>query len=195
MDKPTANSPDTFVCPWWLIHTFDNPLRRIVQKPEKLLEGIVRRGDLCLDLGCGFGYFTIPLARLVGPTGAVTAVDVQPQMLAGVRRRAEASGLLSRIQLQQADSSGLHLGVSFDFALAFWMMHEVPDQEGMLGEIKRLLKPGGRFMLAEPKGHVTLAAFHRTVSIAESVGFLKLRDLSVYFSRAVLMTNGTGSAG
>jgi ubiquinone/menaquinone biosynthesis C-methylase UbiE len=180
-------STKTHVCPWWLIHTFDNPLRRLVQK------NIVRPGDVCLDLGCGIGFFTIPMAKIVGPSGSVTAADLQPEMLAGVRRRAEKSGLLSRIRWHQVEASGLHFEAAFDFALAFWMVHEVPDQESLLRQIGRALKPGGRFLLVEPKGHVRQAAFDRTVGLAEKTGLTRDKPLDIFFSRAVLMINRSGS--
>jgi len=175
-----------------LIRTFDNPLRRLVQKPEKILRQIVRPGDACLDLGCGYGYFTLPMARIVGPSGGVAAADVQPEMLAGVRRRAEKSGLLPRIRLHQVDSSGLPFKQEFDSVLAFWMIHEVPDQESMLGQIHGSLKPGGRFLLVEPRGHVTKEAFYRTVGLAERAGFTTLREPRISFSRAVLMLSKGG---
>jgi ubiquinone/menaquinone biosynthesis C-methylase UbiE len=187
-------SPKTHVCPWWLIHTFDNPLRRLVQKPERILQDIVRPGDVCLDLGCGIGYFTIPMAGIVGPSGSVTAADLQPEMLAGVKSRAEKAGLSSRIRLYQAKASGLPFEAAFDFALAFWMVHEVPDQESLLQQLRTALKPGGRFLLVEPKGHVRQAAFDRTVGLAEKAGLTKVNPLDIFFSRAVLMVNRRESA-
>lgn len=169
-------------------------MRRLVQKPERILQDLVHPREACLDLGCGIGYFTIPLARIVGPSGNVTAVDLQPEMLAGVRRRAERAGLLSRIRLHQVDASGLHFEAGFDFALAFWMVHEVPDQGSLLQQIGRALKPGGRFLLVEPKGHVRPAAFDRTVDLAEKTGLTKAKPLDIFFSRAVLMINRSGAA-
>ena len=101
--KPTTNRPSfqSGVCPWWLIRTLDNPLRRLFQNPEEILKDFVRTGDACLDVGCGIGYFTIPMAKLAGPSGNVTAVDLQPQMLAGVERRAGTSpeGLPTGVQV------------------------------------------------------------------------------------------------
>ena len=191
MSTTSPESTETRICPWWLIHSFDNPIRRLFQKPEAILQGLVQIGDMCLDMGCGYGYFSIPMARLVGSSGAVTAADVQPEMLAGVKRRAEKSGVLAQIRLHKVDSSGLHLGRVFDFALAFWMVHEVPDQEGMLRQICASLKPGGRFLLVEPKGHVSEAAFTRTVGIAEQAGFTKAAEPRISFSRAVLLTSGS----
>lgn len=75
----------------------------------------------------------------------------------------------------------------FDLALAFWMVHEVPDQESLLQQIGRALKPGGRFLLAEPKVHVGQAAFDRTVGLAEKAGLTRVKPLDIFFSRAVLM--------
>jgi len=69
------------VCPWWLCFTFDNPLRRLIHDPESILGSYVRYGDTVLDIGPGMGYFTIPLAGLVGPSGLVIAADVQQRML------------------------------------------------------------------------------------------------------------------
>ena len=104
-DRPAGN-----VCPWWLCPTFDNPLRRLIHNPDRILAGLVRPGETALDLGCGMGYFSIPLARLVGPEGKVICVDLQEQMLAGVRRRAERAGVADRIRLHRAGTDGLGAG-------------------------------------------------------------------------------------
>jgi ubiquinone/menaquinone biosynthesis C-methylase UbiE len=183
--------PKWSVCPWWLLYAFDNRVRHLVQKPERILQGLVRAGDTCLDIGAGFGYFTIPLARLVGPSGRVTAVDLQPEMLARVRRRAEQAGLADRIRLHQADAASLRLDAPADFALAFWMVHEIPDQPRFLDQMLAALKPGGHLALVEPKGHVGQAAFDRTIGIAEAAGFSRLRELPVFFSRGVLLAAPT----
>jgi 2-polyprenyl-3-methyl-5-hydroxy-6-metoxy-1,4-benzoquinol methylase len=164
-----------------------------VQNPEEILQDLVRVGDHCLDIGCGYGYFTIPMARLAGTGGSVTAADVQPEMLAGVRRRAKRSGLQSRITLHQVEPSGPHFRGDFDFVLAFWMIHEAPDQEGLLDQIHESLKPGGRFLLVEPKGHVKEGPFAETLRLAEKAGFTVMRKPGIFASRAALMLSKGGS--
>jgi ubiquinone/menaquinone biosynthesis C-methylase UbiE len=170
-----------------LIWTFDNPLRRLLQPPERVLAGLVRPADHCLDIGCGIGFFTIPMAEMVGEAGSVTAVDVQPQMLEGVERRARRRGLESRVRLHLAAQAGLDVARPVDFALAFWMLHEVPDQDALLRAVFAALKPGGRFLVAEPKGHVNGAGFRASVERAAAAGFRVLARREVSFSRAVLL--------
>jgi ubiquinone/menaquinone biosynthesis C-methylase UbiE len=194
MNITESTTPEAFVCPWWLIHSFDNPLRRLVQDPVRILQDLVHTGDCCLDVGCGYGYFTIPLAQMVGPSGSVVAVDVQSKMLEGMKRRAKKKEVLSRIRARQADASGLHVEGVFDFALAFWMLHEVPDQESLLGEIYGVLKSGGQLLLVEPQIHVDSRGFLRTVGLAEKVGFARALEPRIFFSRTLLMSKPPAGA-
>jgi SAM-dependent methyltransferase len=185
-DTQSSHSHSDNVCPWWLCPTFDNPLRRLIHNPERILAGWVQPGETALDLGCGMGYFSIPLARLVGPEGKVICVDLQEQMLAGVRRRAERAGVENRIRLHRAGNDGIGLAETADFALAFWMLHEVPDQAAFLAEVRACLKPGGRLLVAEPRLHVGGAEFERSVEVARSAGLEIFAHPAVALSRAVL---------
>ena len=80
---------DPHLVPWWLGYTFDTPLRRVLHDPVDILGGYVKEGWAVADLGCGMGYFSIPLARMVGEKGRVISVDLQPPMLNVLRKRAE----------------------------------------------------------------------------------------------------------
>jgi ubiquinone/menaquinone biosynthesis C-methylase UbiE len=182
----SAGQPAGNVCPWWLCATFDNPLRRLIHNPDRILAGLVRPGEIALDIGCGMGYFSIPLARLVGPGGKVICVDLQEQMLAGVRRRAERTGVADRIRLHRAGTDGLGLTETVDFALAFWMLHEVPDQAAFLAEVRACLKPGSRLLIVEPRAHVSAAALERSVEAAHRAGLLPIGRPDVALSRAAL---------
>lgn len=174
------------VYPWWLAYTFDNPLRWLIHRPRRLFDGLVGEGQTALDVGCGLGYFTVGLARMVGETGRVIAVDVQEGMLAGVRRRAGRAGVLDRVRLQQSRAERMGLTEPVDFALAFWMVHEVPDKEAFFDEVAGLLRPGGRFLMVEPKMHVSGAAFGEEVKMARAAGLRQAAGPKVAVSRAAL---------
>jgi len=175
-------------CPWWLCFTFDNPFRRLLQNPRKILKGMAGPGQTVLDIGCGMGYFSIPLAQIVGSSGAVTCVDLQQQMLDAARRRAERAGL-ANIKFHRCTTDSLGLTEQADFALTFWMVHEVPDKQRLLREIKDSLKPGGRLLLVEPQLHVSQKDFDATVSTALSAGFQIVERPRVPISMAILLTN------
>ena len=85
------------VCPWWLAQALDNPIRRIIHSPDKILGGYIEPGQTVLDLGCGSGTFTIAMARMVGEAGRVIAVDLQDEMLQLIRQKAVKEGLASRL--------------------------------------------------------------------------------------------------
>jgi 2-polyprenyl-3-methyl-5-hydroxy-6-metoxy-1,4-benzoquinol methylase len=178
------------VCPPWLCFTFDNRLRRHIHNTTAILGPYVGLGDSVLDIGPGMGYFSIPLARLVGPAGRVTAIDIQEEMLAALARRAGKNGVsgIVRIHLATPESLGDH--PKADFVLAFWMVHEVPNQKSFLTQISNLMKPGGRFLLVEPKIHVTAKQFARTMAIAGEIGFVIKERPKVRLSHSVVLTRG-----
>ena len=174
-------------CPWWLCFTFDNPLRRLIQDPDVILRGLVQPGQTALDIGCGMGYFSLPLARLVGQDGRVICIDMQARMLEAVRRKADKAKLDSRMQFQKCTESSLGLTTTADFALAFWMVHEVGSQGKFLREIMESLNPGGTLLIAEPKLHVTREDFKKTVSTALQEGFVIAAEPAVSMSMTVLL--------
>jgi ubiquinone/menaquinone biosynthesis C-methylase UbiE len=175
------------VCPWWLCYSFDNPLRRLFHNPERLLNPYVKSGMTVVDIGCGMGYFTIGLARLVGHEGMVIAVDLQQQMLDALERRARRVGIAGRIVLHRCNQESLGVKEPADFALAFWMAHEVPDASRFFGEIFTFLKTGGRLLLVEPKVHVTRNGLEGTLTVCRDVGFRILEEPKMALSRAFLL--------
>ena len=66
------------------------------------------------------------------------------------------------------------------------MLHEVPDKERFLGEVREILNEGGRFLLVEPWGHVSAAEYRRSLAAAAAVGFKPLSKVRIAFSRATL---------
>ncbi len=175
------------ICPWWLCFTFDNPLRRLIHDPETILGSYARAGDTVLDVGPGMGYFTIPLAELVGPSGRVIAADIQKRMLDALLRRARKRGVADRIQthLSSPQSIGIHQKV--DFVLAFWIVHEISDQDNFFKEVRDILKASRCLLLAEPIIHVTGQMFSRTLSRAKEIGFTAKKEPRIALSHSALL--------
>ncbi|HOX42486.1 MAG TPA: methyltransferase domain-containing protein [Myxococcota bacterium] len=177
----------THLCPWWLTYTFDNPLRRLLHDPARILGPHLRPGMRAADIGCGMGYFTAALARLVGPGGRVQAVDLQPEQLARVARRAARAGVAERVECLRASPERLGLQGPLDFALAFWMVHEVPEQDRFFAELAAALAPAGRVLVAEPRLHVDRAKFERGLAAAARQGLVARPLDGIRLSRAALL--------
>ncbi len=180
------------VCPIWVGHLLNNPLRKLYQNPQKILGRHVREGMTVLDFGCAMGFFTLPLARMVGPEGKVIAVDVQAGMINKLAKRAQKASLSNRITARVCPPDALGLeefNGKIDFALAFAAVHEVPDTSHFFREVSTLLKSAGKFLLAEPKGHVSDSRFKATLTIAEQHGFRILQPLRIFRSYGILLKN------
>lgn len=173
-------------------HSFalDNIFRKLLQNPGKIVGEYVSRDDTVFDIGCGPGFFSIDMARMVGPGGQVFAVDLQKEMLEKVRKKAEKLGLADRITLHQCSehSIGLDDDIKADFILAYYMVHETPDQKQFLTQIKSLLKKNGRFLLVEPFFHVNRKKFQRMTRVAEKIGFQILDTPAKKGGRSLLLS-------
>jgi SAM-dependent methyltransferase len=178
------------VCPWWIGYLLACPLRRRAQNPAAILSPYVREGMTVLEPGPGMGFFTLDLARLVGKSGRVIAIDIQPRMIARLKRRAARAGLQSRvdIRLATADSMGLaSLAGSVDFTLAFAVVHEFPDSGGFFAEIAAASKPGALLLFAEPLGHVKLPLFDAELQGAFQAGFSVMERPTIRRCHAALL--------
>lgn len=140
-----------------------------------------------MDIGPGKGYFTIPLARLVGDAGRVVAVDIQAAMLKDLIRRARRAGVLERIRTHLSREDGLGITEAADFVLMFWMAHEVPDQPRFFREVRSIVKTGGKVFLVEPRVRVGAEMFEKTLSEAAAAGFVIVERPRIRFSRAAVL--------
>ncbi|MFM8804968.1 MAG: class I SAM-dependent methyltransferase [Planctomycetia bacterium] len=112
----------------------------------------VRPGQTLCDMGCGNGFYTLQLARLVGPRGRVYAVDIQPEMLQMlVRNAAEARLANIRPVLGTPIDPRLPKG-EIDLMLCVDVYHEFSHPEAMLAKIRESLAPEGRLVLVEFRG-------------------------------------------
>lgn len=181
------------VCPPWIGYFLLNPLRKLVENPRGIFEPFVREGMTVLEPGCAMGFFTLPLARMVGPTGRVVALEIQAKMLSVLARRAEKAGLKDRIELRRivADEYGLDdLSGRVDFAAAIHVVHEVPDKRAFFEAMTRVLRPGGRLLVIEPKGHVSKVAFEETTAVAGAAGLVPEPLPNKIGGRAVCLVKG-----
>lgn len=151
-----------------------SPLRRIVRggagPPRKDVEPFVKPGDTAADLGCHAGYYTFALAECVGPEGRVHAVDLDSEAIRTVEREARERGVRN-IETHACSAARLDFlrDGSVDFVLANGLLCSMPqDRDAAVGEIRRVLKPGGRAYLSlgfpPPLGHVNRAEWDRILA-------------------------------
>ncbi|MBN1886302.1 MAG: methyltransferase domain-containing protein [Candidatus Krumholzibacteriota bacterium] len=179
---------DCHICPWWLGYLHLGPIRRLMQPPVKLLSPCLEPGMTAIDFGCAMGFFTLDMARLVGPGGRVIAVDIQERSLRTLRGRLRRAGLEERVDVRLGVPGWADdLDGAVDFVSAFYVVHEVPDAAAFFALARRVLVPAGRLFVIEPRGHVGEAAFRETERLALEAGFAVAGRPDVSRSRSVLL--------
>lgn len=127
------------------------PEREQEERASKLLEALaIKPGWTVADLGCGNGFHALPMAKMVGESGRILAVDIQPQMLKLLERRAKEAGVEDRITPILATATDPKLPPnSVDLLIMVDVYHEISHPEQVLAHIRRALKPGGRAVWVE----------------------------------------------
>jgi ubiquinone/menaquinone biosynthesis C-methylase UbiE len=175
------------VCPVELAGGLDNRYRRLFQNPHKILKPFIKEGMSVLDMGCGPGFFSLEIARLLNGKGVVYAADLQQGMLDIVGRKVQGTDLEKVIRLHKCQDDSIGLVSKVDFVLLFYVVHEVPDQEKLFRELKAMLNPGGEIFIIEPKMHVTGGAFKAMTIRLEGLGFKVTACPKVFFSRGMIL--------
>jgi ubiquinone/menaquinone biosynthesis C-methylase UbiE len=179
------------VCPWWIGYLLISPIRRLLQNPDKILSPYISEGMTVLEIGPGMGFFTLPAARMVGAGGKVIAIDIQEKMLSALRARAERAGVADSVVTKLCEPESLGVTEPVDLCLAINVVHEVPDPGALLSQIKAVLKPTGKLLLAEPGGwHVSEKDFQETLALAAKSGLKVIDEPKISRSRAALLVVG-----
>jgi len=128
----------------------ERPEREAEEAPRKAVAALnIKAGETVADIGAGSGYYTVLLADGVGPRGRVYATDIQPEMLALIRKKVEGRSLANvELMLGTETTTGLPDG-SVDLALMVDVYHELAQPQVFLQAVKRTLQQDGRLVLIE----------------------------------------------
>ncbi|MBN2213641.1 MAG: methyltransferase domain-containing protein [Bacteroidales bacterium] len=178
------------LCPYWVGYFLINPLRKFRHDPERILGDYLKSGMQVIDYGCAMGYFSLPMAKMVGESGKVYCFDVQKKMLNRLRQRAKKAGVSRIVEplLIENDTRVNHdMNVMADFTLLFAVAHEVTDKELLFRNLNSMMKSKGLLLFAEPSGYVFPGEFKESVSIADNMGFRPLYPLKIKSSHSMLL--------
>ena len=175
------------VCPVEIAGGLDNRVRRWIQNPRKILKSYVKEGMTVLDVGCGPGFFSMEMAQMVGKSGRVIAADLQEGMLQKLKDKIQGTELEERITLHKSEKHRIGVSEKVDFVLAFYVVHELPNQRQFFEELKSILKPKGQVLIVEPPFHVSKAEFEETIRKAREAGFISAEGPKVFLSKTVIL--------
>jgi SAM-dependent methyltransferase len=158
--------------------------------PEPIVAPYVKPGMTVLEPGPGMGFFTLPLAQLVGNKGRVVAVDIQAKMISRLVSRAEKAGLAKNVDARVSSPNSLPIDDLRDqvgFTLAFAMVHELPAGHPFFNQVAAASRHDSLLLLAEPNGHVKKEEFLAEVERATSAGFTIVDRPAIKGSQTVLL--------
>ncbi len=179
--------------------------RDATQQPEKILDELaVKSGSTVADIGAGTGYFSLRLAKRIGPQGRVLATDIQPQMLAMLSDKMRAANVTNVEPILCTPTDAKLPESALDLALMVDVYHELAYPEETLRQIRRALKPDGRLVLIEYRGEdptVPIKPEHKTTLIQlrseiEPLGF-RVKDVLEFLpeQRIVIFVKDDGHVG
>ncbi len=123
----------------------EDPARDAYQRPDEVMKALaLRPGEVVADIGSGSGYFTLRLARAVGDTGRVYAVDVSPDMIRHLNRRLRDAAVRNVVPVLSEPDDPLLPDASVDRFVIVDTWHHIEDRPAYLALLKRMLKPGGQ---------------------------------------------------
>lgn len=169
----------------WLVE-MDNPFTE-TNRAEVIVRNLdLQPGMKVLDIGCGPGRLTIPIARQISPQGQVVAIDIQPGMLRRAQEKAQAANLTNIRFLQAGAGEGKLEHSQYDRALLVTVLGEIPNRERALKEIFDALKPGGILSVTEIIFDPHFQSRDTVLRLASTVG---LREIKFFGSRIAFTMN------
>ena len=178
------------ICPVWMGHLLASPVRKFIQNPDAILSPYLTPGMTAVDIGCAMGFFSLPMARLVGKNGKVICVDIQDGMLKNLQKRAAKEGINGNMEYRLCDENSFHVdqGSPYaDFICVFAVAHEVPAPKRLFQEAAAALKPDGLLLFSEPAGHVSKKAFATELDMAKECGFETVDTPTIKRAHTVLL--------
>lgn len=176
----------------WLLHVVPRP----AQSPARLVQILQpRKGEHLLEIGPGVGTHALPMAAALGPNGQLDLIDVQPEMLDTVVRRARYAGV-TNTTCREGDAARLpYADCTFDGAYMICVLGEIPDGDGALSELYRVLKPNGRVVIGELFVDPDFVSLRELQRRADQAGFVfgrKAGSPAAYLARFERSTSAEG---
>lgn len=164
------------------VPVLDNPLRRLVQRPSRTLERMgIGRGMRVLELGPGAGFFSVEAARRVGGTGILCSVDIAPSLVARLKGKVAREGTGNWAAVVGDGQRLPFADASFDHAFLVTVLGEIPDKEAALGELHRVLAPGGVLSVCEMLPDPDYCLASTTIGLCRGAGFEVARRWGNFF--------------
>jgi len=149
----------------------DNPFNTVTRATTIVNHLDINVGMTVVDIGCGPGRITIPLAQRVGPSGTVVAMDIQAGMLDKVKEKARTAHMNNITFLQAGIGKGKLKPNHFDRALFVSVLGEIPNRQTALKEIFNALKPGGMLSITETIFDPHFKSRNSVLKLAMETGF------------------------
>jgi predicted methyltransferase len=177
-------------CSWKFGSFLTHPMRKYLHDPERILGGYFRPGMTAIDYGSGIGYFSLPMAKLVGDQGTVYCFDKQEKMLEKLVCKSKKAGFEKIIEprlISNDERSYYQLKGIADFVLLFAVAHKEPDREKLFSLLFGFMKPMSFLLFVEPTGPVSRLDFETSILFAEKAGFTRLFPLKIRKCHSILL--------